>query len=57
MNIYSPYNLTFNSSGFEWQGERPIINIPEYERIKFLFTVSSIDPITEIKYGMRIVSL
>ena len=56
INIYTPYNLTFNSSGFEWQGEGPIINISEYERIKFLFTVSSTDPITEIKYGIRIVS-
>jgi hypothetical protein len=56
MNIYAPYNLAFNSSGFEWQGEGPIINIPERERISFLFTVSSTDPITEIKYGIRIVS-
>jgi hypothetical protein len=57
LNIYTPYNLTFNSSGFVWQGEGPIINIPERERISFLFTVSSTDPIAEIKYGIRIVSI
>jgi len=27
VNVYTPYNLTFNSDGFEWQGEGPIINI------------------------------
>jgi hypothetical protein len=56
-SLYNPYNLTFNSDGFVWQGEGPIINIPERERISFLFTVSSTDPITEIKYGIRIVSI
>jgi len=57
MNVYTPYNLTFNSIGFEWQGEGCIINIPERERISFLFTVSSTDPITEIRYAVRIVSI
>jgi hypothetical protein len=57
MNVYTPYNLTFNSNGFEWQGEGSIINIPERERISFLFTVSSTDPITEIRYAVRIVSI
>ena len=56
-SLYTPYNLTFNSNGFEWQGEGPIINIPERERITFLFTVSSTDPMPEIKYGIRIVSI
>ena len=57
MNIYTPYNITFNSDGFEWQGEGAIINIRAHERISFLFTVSSTNPITYIKYGIRIVSL
>ena len=35
MNICTPYNLTFISSSFEWQGEEPIISMPEYERIQF----------------------
>ena len=56
-SLYNPYNLTFNSDGFVWQGEGPIINIPERERISFMFTVSSTDPIAEIKYGIRIVSI
>ena len=56
-SLYNPYNLTLNSDGFEWQGEGPIVNIPERERISFLFTVSSTDPISEINYGIRIVSI
>ena len=55
-SMYTPYNITFNSSGFKWQGDDFILNIPEYDRIQFLFAASSLEPITEIKYGVRILS-
>lgn len=55
-DLYIPYNITFNSTGFEWQGIGNIINIPEYERISFIFTSSSLEPVTQIKYGIRILS-
>ena len=55
-NMYTPYNITFNSSGFNWQGDGYVLNIPEYDRISFLFTASSLEPINEIKYGIRILS-
>ena len=57
-NMYEPYNITFDSTGFEWYiKERNLLNIPEYERISFVFlSSSSLEPVTEIKYGIRIVS-
>jgi hypothetical protein len=53
---YDPYGITFNSSGFEWQGDGNFLNIQGYDRIAFMFIVSSLEPIAEIKYGVRIVS-
>jgi hypothetical protein len=53
---YDPYGITFNSSGFEWQGDGNFLNIPGYDIIAFLFIVSMHEPIAEIKYGVRIVS-
>ena len=54
--VYDPYGITFNSSGFEWQGEENNLNIPGYDRIAFMFVVSSLEPIAEIKHGISIVS-
>jgi len=58
-NMYEPYNITFDSTGFEWYiKEGNLLNIPEYERISFVFlSSSSLEPVTEIKYDIRIVSL
>jgi hypothetical protein len=55
-SMYTPYNITFNSTDFDWQGIGKTVNIPEYERISFAFVASSLDLITQIKYGIRIVS-
>ena len=57
-NMYEPYNITFDSTGFEWfTKEENLLNIPEYQRISFVFlSSSSLEPVTEIKYGIRIVS-
>lgn len=55
--MYNPYNITFNSTDFTWQGGQYIINIPEHDRISFLFTASSLEPVAEIKYAIRILSL
>ena len=58
INPYEPYNISFNSDGFEWQGQTgSTLNIPGYDRISFMYTTSSSDPVTEIKYGIRIVSM
>jgi len=54
--MHTPYTITFNSSGFNWQGDGYIPNIPEYDRISFLFTASSLEPIVEMEYGIRILS-
>jgi len=59
-NTYIPYNITFNSSGFKWQSlENQFLNqiaIPEYERISFLYTASSLETVAQIKYCIRILS-
>jgi hypothetical protein len=55
-SFYIPYNISFNSTGFEWRSDRKTLNIPEYDRISFLFVASSLEPVSEIKYGIRILS-
>jgi hypothetical protein len=55
-SFYIPYNISFNSTGFEWQSDKKTLNIPEYNRISFLFVASSLEPVSEIKYGIRILS-
>lgn len=59
-NTYTPYNITFNSTNFKWQSleDRFLnkLNIPEYERISFLYIASSLEPVSQIKYGIRILS-
>ena len=57
INPYEPYNLTFNSDGFEWQSQESTLNIPGFDRMSFMYTASSADPVTDIKYGIRIVSM
>jgi hypothetical protein len=54
--INKPYNITFNDTGFRWHDGGYIINIPEYERITFVYISSSLHPVTEIKYAVRILS-
>ncbi len=54
--MYKPYNITFNDTGFRWHEDGYNINIPEYERISFLYTASSLHPVTETKYVVRILS-
>jgi hypothetical protein len=54
--LYRPYNITFNATAFKWYEGGYRINVPEYERISFVYTSSSLDPVTEIKYGVRILS-
>ena len=54
--LYRPYNITFNAIAFKWFEGGYRINVPEYERISFVYTSSSLDPVTEIKYGLRILS-
>ena len=54
--LYKPYNLTFNDTGFRWHEDGNNINIPEYERISFLYIASSLHPVTEIKYAVRVLS-
>ncbi len=54
--LYKPYNITFNGTGFLWHEGGYNINIPEYERLSFVYISSSLYPVTEIKYAMRILS-
>ncbi len=54
--LYKPYNITFNATGFRWREDGRYINIPEYKRISFLYIASSLHPVTEIKYAVRILS-
>jgi len=54
--LYKPYNITFNATGFRWHEGGYNINVPEYKRISFVYTSSSLDPVNEIKYGLRILS-
>jgi len=57
MNLYMPYDITFDATGLKWQDVGYILNVPEYERISFLFVLSSLEPIVDIKYGVRVLSL
>ena len=54
--LYKPYNITFNGTRFLWHEGGCNINIPEYERLSFVYISSSLYPVTEIKYAMRILS-
>lgn len=55
--LYQPFNVSFNSTGFKWNRGGYAINIPEFDRGSFTFTSSSIEPCTETKYGIRVLSL
>lgn len=54
--MYKPYNITFDDTGFRWHEGGDYINIPDYDRISFLYISSSLYPGPEIKYAVRILS-
>ena len=51
-----PYDITCNATGFKWQDVGYILNVPECERISFLFVSFSLEPVVDIKYGVRVLS-
>jgi len=54
--MYKPYNITFDDTGFRWHEGGEYINIPGHDRVSFLYITSSLHPVTEIKYAVRILS-
>ena len=58
-NAYTndPFGIEFDSTGFVWQQQSNVVNIPDYNRISFYFIQSSSRPCPKVKLGIRIISL